>query len=93
MFKSPAPRCLITGCALYHADTGLFYWGDLHEIGDTYIFNGVVNASSESEPPVGIRLITVHGHCFERRDLWVIHLSQATLNDKAKEHIYNGRQL
>ena len=93
MFKSPAPRCLITDCALYHTDSGKTFWGDLHEIGDTYIFNGVPNASSQFEAHPDHKLITVHGYCFERRDVWVIHLSQATLNTKAKEHIYAGRQL
>lgn len=37
-----APECLITGCALVKDEGRAWAWGDLHRLGDCFIFNAVL---------------------------------------------------
>jgi hypothetical protein len=76
---------------LYHPETGQTFWGDLHIIADTYIFNGV-QGTGQFETVPGHKVITVFGDHFERRDVWIIHVSQADLNLKAREYIKDGQR-
>jgi len=41
--------CLITGCLLVKDRGDLAVWGDLHQLGDCYVFNAVLNAHGEAD--------------------------------------------
>lgn len=38
-------QCLITGCALIRPELRLYYWGDLHQQGDRFIFVSVLRGT------------------------------------------------
>ncbi len=85
------PNCVITGCALFDNSTGQQVWGDLHEVGPTWIFNAVLfgsEAAWHSEPlPDVTRTLTVFGPFFERRGVIVVAKTEAVLNDAAKRYL------
>lgn len=75
--------CLITGCSL-SAD-GLFYHGDLHRIGESYVFNAVIDRAGDTVPntsPTDPRVIVAQ-EWFVRRGLFVIPKGAAELNAEA----------
>ena len=79
------PQCIITGCSLR---TGFERWnGDLFELGDVYIFNANPNSRHDaSEPPFYSKELSV-ADCFERRAVFVVAKSAASLNDEALAYI------
>lgn len=99
------PRCVITGCALVSPQEEFCVWGDLHEVGSTWVFNGVVNQRDgetgnligeahrqyRSPPPDAIKQLVIHDSTvvpyFERRGVFVIAKSLASLNQAAKEYL------
>jgi hypothetical protein len=87
------PRCLITGCDLVCINTASTAHGDLHQVGEAFIFNAVRDAHGEThwrheEAPRSTRLIYVHtDHAFERRGVIVFHTTAAQLSDEARRHI------
>jgi len=89
--------CLITGCAMRIGGSTL--WGDLHELGDVYIFNAVTGpdgkASAAYNPQTegpDVRWIEVFDDCpssllFERRGIIVVSKAATVLNDVAREFL------
>jgi len=90
--------CVITGCALVHH--GRWIAGDLFDAGDHWVFNGNWNRSEPNEPTWITRMDACHYRCrfeptdwFERRGVFVIHKSNANLNQDALEYIRWDGQL
>lgn len=84
------PQCLITGCELFVLPEGLSFHGDLHRIGDTYIFNGNPNAQGTPGLPADAanrKLLTINDSFFSRRGLWVCPTATASLNQCAKDYL------
>lgn len=86
------PECIITGVVLVIDDTARP--ADLFEMGDIYI----VNASGEGYPlplAVGVEhrnsIDLTNAPYFERRNVFVVHRSQAKLNANALAYIANAR--
>lgn len=84
-------RCLITGCALFNPASGAVTWGDLHALGDTYIFNGVPELSSTFVIDHNHKMISVYGEFFERRNVWVFPKTAGILNHLAETYINDNR--
>lgn len=86
-------ECIITGCALEEHDA--FIVGDLHEMGDTWIFNGVVRGDQAYWIPKSVgsypqrdKVINLTGiPYFERRGVFVFQRDTSLLNEAAKQHI------
>lgn len=91
-------KTLITGCDLVDPQENRWVHGDLHEIGDTYVFNAVLDNRGQSnwsyedwDSVITSRALILHPavnfRFFERRGVLVIAKSDATLTDAAKEYI------
>ena len=82
------PKCIITGCEL-----ACLHWhqhGDLWELGDSYIFNAVGEPSYDTELlPEKVLFIRglSHNNYFERRNVYVVSKSEATLSRAAEAYI------
>lgn len=92
------PECLITGCALVLERAEQWTWGDLHRVGDTWVFSAVLNVHGETHWKSGIpeadrRALISRGPFFERRAVIVIAGEAAYLNDAAKEYLERGKRL
>jgi hypothetical protein len=89
-------RCIITGCALINPEDGnLHVWGDLHEQGDQYIFNGCRGVGGDPlwnpEPlPPHTKIIQLldDNHYFERQAIFVVDKEYAELNPLAESYIH-----
>lgn len=88
------PRCLITGCELTQGNQ--IVHGDLHEVGDCYIFNACRNDDVQAawhelppELPPHIKVIVIGSEAtyFERHGVFTFHKSQAVLNPAAQDYI------
>jgi len=81
-------KVIITGCGLSLSPTYQF-WGDLWEEGDCWIFNacGDEDGLSGALPPERKILEVFCTSYFQRRNIFVIHKSLATLNKAARAHI------
>lgn len=80
------PQCIITGCSLFSPDFGSAHLnGDLHELGDCYIFNANSSFAGESEFAYS-KQVTVRMY-FAWRAVYVFHKTAAELNEAAKEYI------
>ena len=80
-------RCLITGCFMVDG-SGASCYGDLFEVGNTYVFNAVdkprhVNVDGQAKTLV---LDPGVSH-FCRRDVHVVPKVNAQLNYAAKEYL------
>lgn len=89
-------RCLITGCALVSVQEGWATWGDLFEVGDTYVFNAMLHKgealrSYQRPVPYELKQLLIHESFaptyFERRGVIVISKADASLNATAKEYL------
>lgn len=93
-------KCLITGCRLVvpHGFEQRSLWGDLHRVGDIYVFNGNTKLNrmaaweftfpgwtSRSEKQ--IRLIDEDADWFERRGIVTIAVGDVEFNRMAREFI------
>lgn len=93
------PECLITGCALVDDRGQRWTWGDLHRVGDTWVFNSVLRDSETAwrcdvlDDKSRRRILIVKGPFFERRGVIVIAGEAAYLNDVAKEYLERGKRL
>lgn len=93
------PECIITGCGLQDDARGTQYWGDLHQLGDVWIFNAVTDPKGQPIPqpyrdpkgPVCPSFLIVREapweNYFQRRGVFVIPKSEADLNDTATNYI------
>lgn len=90
-----SPQCLITGADLVIEAENKRVHGDLHEIGDVWIFNAVLKEYGKTawvygEPLASSyawRLLCVTGGYFERRGVIVIPKSEGYLNPEAERYI------
>jgi hypothetical protein len=85
-------ECVITGCGL---DIGghQYYWGDLHEQGDQWIFNAGTFKGEAHPIPAG----SILGQCclhtsadapsFARRGVFIIPKATSELNKTAQEYL------
>lgn len=88
--------CIITGCALVEEDSSCWCWGDLHVVGESYVFVAVPERGDPwnfgSEMP-GDRAVSISGltetDC--HRNVFVFPKNQATLSDAAKEYVEGVR--
>ena len=84
-------ECLITGCYLYNVTDARHCWGDLHEVGDCYVFNAVLFEGEtfwESNNPFGKILNLRDGApYFERRGVIIVPKSYAYLNSAGASYI------
>lgn len=88
--------CLITGCALINGHAAA--WGDLHDLGDVFIFNAVLKDLEpywqSAEPFVAGKYLDItHADYFERRGVFVIPKHTAQLNQVAIDYIEAGKRL
>lgn len=86
------PRCVITGCEIVARNTEATAHGDLHMLGDVFIFNAVRGQDGETRwfqaLPASGRVIYVDtNYVFERRGVIVIPLRHATLSKQASDFI------
>lgn len=86
------PQCIITGCDLISED---FSWvhGDLHKVGDTWVFNAVTakdgvvwNYSRRLSQCPSLVMIPGHSY-FERRGVFVIDKTSAELDKAARAYL------
>lgn len=94
--------CIITGCALVDGDRSL--WGDLHAVGESYVFNGVVDARGHAgweynthiaHTTKALEIIPAASathYAFERRGVVVIPKGAARLNHAATQYLRKGAQ-
>lgn len=88
-------KCLITGCALIREGDDAVVWGDLFEVGDTYVFNACLNHGEaawqfypDNNVPLHIKSLTCDDRqFFERRGVIVVAKANASLNQAAKDYI------
>lgn len=89
------PRCIITGCTLFMEAYNRSVHGDLHMVGNTYVFNACLGEDGESfwnydpKPLDELRqcALIVDGGFFERRGVIVIDNYDARLNTAAINYI------
>jgi len=89
--------CLITGCALNDLDLTRTVWGDLHQIGDCYVFNAclVQGAAAWQEgelAPDTMRVIEFKAldsgeRVFERRGVIILPKSECRFNLRATDFL------
>lgn len=90
---SRPPRCLITGCELVAINTGAKAHGDLHQVGNAYVFNAVLDEHGETKwtrggTPTRSNWVALHtGDVFERRGVLVFALGDAALSEAARNYI------
>lgn len=93
----PRLETIITGCAFHDPQSGRWVWGDLWQLGDTYIFNAVLEKGEAAwvfgEPDPARKAISrndgpYHSSMFDRRGVLVIHKSDTTLNQAAREYLH-----
>ena len=91
-----AANCLITRCRLVVAERSIR--GDLHEMGNVFIFNAVLREGEAAwEPGAGRgwnsneKIIDTRDY-FERRGVFVILRSGAMLNQSARDYIAKWAQ-
>lgn len=89
--RPAAPQCIITGCSLMIPDAHQCWSGDLHRLGDVYIFNANPNSCRGigDDKPFYTKQLTVRpgAHYYEKRAVFVIPLAAAVLNAEAAQHI------
>ena len=89
------PECLITGCELIIREEGKMLHGDLHALGGTWIFNGVVNdfealwhfKDELLDRRFSPYVLTLHGPYFERRGVIVFDPLHCTPNPAAMAYL------
>lgn len=89
--------CIITGCALVDERESRCVWGDLHKIGDCFVFNAVLDhheCAWQYGAPLHdhLKQLVVGGDTpanawFERRGIIVVPENFATLNRPAREYL------
>lgn len=93
--------CIITGCALVDDRQGRCVWGDLHEIGESYVFNAVLDHGEtawQHGAPVHdhMKQLVIADKCpadawFERRGVFVLAKQWGELNRPAREYLMRSR--
>jgi hypothetical protein len=87
--------CLITGCYLHRPEVGAA-WGDLHKVGDCFVFNAVLDEKGETRlmtqsqlPARGDKGLYVRegADVFERRGVIIVPCNQAHLNLAAERYV------
>lgn len=87
------PRCVKTGCGLItpHGD---FFWGDLHQFGELYIFNAATNAEGKAlagtfreQESASTAVITAPPSVWERRGVFIFPVVDAELNDSLARYL------
>lgn len=81
--------CIITGCQLNFAGHE-FYWGDLHEQGDQFIFYCLqATALHRGYDSNTVKEIRVEPcvNMFERKGVWVFPKSESALNSVATNYL------
>jgi len=83
-------RVVITGCGL-HITPDYQFWGDLWEEGDCWIFNACGSEDGLDGPqslrPDQCILTCFADNYFQRRNVFVIEKSHATLNKPARDYL------
>lgn len=91
--------CLITGCAFHDPETDRALWGDLHHVGDCWVFNGATvggkpqwQYGEDARVPDVTKTLTLNpgtrlGDFVEKGAVLVIQKSAATLNKAAIDYI------
>jgi len=90
------PRCVITGCNLYADNEEKYAYGDLHQIGDTYILNAVMDPkyrvgetlwlkTVQREKSAGVTVSSEH--YYEKRGVIVFNRADAFFNPLAIERM------
>lgn len=88
-----SPACVITGCELISSRLGTKVHGDLHQLGDTWIFNACLNDNGEAAWDHSVTIdksckaLILDGDFFERRGVIIAATAAAILNDAALEYL------
>jgi hypothetical protein len=89
-------KCIITGCDLVDTYGGFRVHGDLHVVGNAFVFNSTLNEKGEANREycdpfkalAGPRMaIEVTGDYFERRGVMVINFEQVVPNAAALDYV------
>lgn len=96
--KARSNGCLITGADLLVIDEGKTLHGDLHMVGETFVFNGVLAGGNRWEAawswdePRADRLVILASGCryFERRGVIVLAAKDTMLSDEARRYLGLG---
>lgn len=89
----PAPRCVITGCDLVTTDDDKYAHGDLHKVGDSYVFNAITNGKlsctswRRAKPHADLRVFVNSNDFYEKRGVIVFDKSVATFSDAARDYM------
>lgn len=86
------PKCLITGCTLLDDSQERWVHGDLHQVGDTYVFNTCMTEGESAwqyrgAPADTGRILRTWGDYFERRGVIVVDAEDAALNKVAMDYL------
>lgn len=93
--------CIITGCDLVDLTQCRWVHGDLHTVGDTWVFNACLDKTGEAawtdEPPPDLKTTPIlHiwsndvDPFFERRGVIILNPEGCRLNNYAQEYIKRG---
>jgi len=90
-FDSTLPKCIITGCDF--VEGGAIIHGDLHQLGETCIFNACLNQDGESARDYGGTPGNLTVSCkafpfFERRGIIIFPRRFAEFNQAAKDYLH-----
>lgn len=81
-------KCLITGCYLVDGSNQSHVYGDLHSIGESYVFNACNQMNyGVLDPNARALIINPMADFFHRRDVYVVPMASAQLNPAAKEFL------
>jgi hypothetical protein len=85
------PKCLITGCYLYVENENKAVYGDLHQLGDVYVFNACLQDGETAWVPIkpyqNTKCLVITGEYFERRGVIVVAVCDAEVNATALEYL------
>lgn len=90
---SLAPQCLVTGASLYVPNERKCAHGDLHRVGDAFVFNACLGENGQTawmynEPVPSYKGIVCDSNFFfERRGVIVMPAGAASLNPAAEAYI------
>lgn len=93
--------CIITGCALVDPANDRSVWGDLHQIGSTYVFNACLEHGEtawqtpmpsmlDTTPSLTIDPSLPQDYQFERRGVVILLAAGGEFNAAARKRVHGG---
>ena len=91
-YSSPTPFRIIKGCTLIRSSDNKWLYGDLHELGDVYIFNAILHTDGKAHWQMGLydggKSVSVSPeYTYNKHGVLVFSKLTATLNTGAKNYL------